>query len=349
MLDELGALVEAESPTDDVDACARCAGVLAEIGMARLGAAPERVDGSLLWRFGEPTRVLLVGHLDTVWPLGTLAEMPFAVRDGRATGPGVFDMKAGLVQGLHALASLDSLDGITLLVTSDEETGSRRSRSLIEDEARGARAALVLEPSADGGALKIGRKGVSMYTLRVRGRAAHAGLEPENGVNALIELSHQVLVLAGIARSDLGTSVTPTVATAGSATNVVPEVAIVHIDVRCASREEQQRVDEAMRSLPPVLDGAEVVITGGPNRPPMPESSAAALFERAQQIDPTLRGVVVGGGSDGNFTAGVGTPTLDGLGAVGGGAHARDEWIDVGAMAERARLVAQLITRIREP
>lgn len=347
MIDELAALVEAESPTDDLDACARCADLLAEIGGRRLGAAPERLDGSVLWRFGGPTRVLLVGHLDTVWPLGTLAEMPFAVGDGRATGPGVFDMKAGLVQGVHALAALDSLDGITFLVTSDEETGSLRSRALLEHEARGARAALVLEPSADGGALKTGRKGVSMYTVTVRGRAAHAGLEPEKGVNALVELSHQVLALAGIARPDVGTTVTPTVASAGTATNVVPEEAVVHVDVRCATPDEQQRVDDAMRALPSVLVGAEVQVTGAPNRPPMPETSSSTLFAAAQGIDPALRGVVVGGGSDGNFTAGVGTPTLDGLGAVGGGAHARTEWTDVEAMPARARLLAELIEAIR--
>ena len=350
MLDDLAALVEVESPSADVDATARCAGVLASIGGDRLGVAPERVDAgghpAVLWRFGGPTRVLLVGHLDTVWPMGTLAELPFAVREGRATGPGVFDMKAGLVQGIHALASLDALDGVTVLVTSDEETGSLGSRALIEDEARGARAALVLEPSADG-ALKTGRKGVSMYRIQATGRAAHAGLEPEKGVNALIELAHHVLALHSIARPDVGTTVTPTVARAGSATNVVPEEASVDIDVRCSTPDEQRRVDEAMRTLSPVLAGAELRLTGGPNRPPMPASSARDLFALAATLAPfALLGVEVGGGSDGNFTAGVGTPTLDGLGAVGDGAHARHEWTDVAAMPVRAQLVADLVAEL---
>jgi glutamate carboxypeptidase len=351
MVDDLAALVEVESPSADVAATARCADVLAAIGTERLGVAPERLDAgghpAVLWRFGGPTRVLLVGHLDTVWPLGTLAELPFAVRDGRATGPGVFDMKAGLVQGLHALATLADLDGITVLVTSDEETGSLGSRELIEREAIGARAALVLEPSADG-ALKTARKGVSMYRLDARGRAAHAGLEPEKGVNALVELARQVLVLESVARPALGTTVTPTVARAGTVTNVVPEEASVDIDVRCATPGEQARVDDAMRALQPVLPGAALTVSGGPNRPPMPASSSRELFELAVSLAPfPVLGIEVGGGSDGNFTAGVGTPTLDGLGAVGAGAHARDEWTDVDAMPVRARLLADLVTALR--
>jgi glutamate carboxypeptidase len=347
LLDDLAALVEVESPSADVEATARCAAVLADVGAARFGVHAEVLDAgghpAVRWRFGGATRVLLVGHLDTVWPMGTLAEIPFAVDGDRVTGPGVFDMKAGLVQGIHALSTLDTLEGVTFLVTSDEETGSKGSRTLIEDEARGALAALVLEPSADG-ALKTGRKGVGMYGVHVRGRAAHAGLEPEKGINALIELSHQVLALEGIARADIGTTVTPTVAKAGSTMNVVPEEASIEIDVRCATTEEQQRVDRAMRALRSVLPGAQLTITGGPNRPPMPESSAEALLARAERLASfPVRGVAVGGGSDGNFTAGVGTPTLDGLGAVGAGAHARDEWTDVGAMEPRARLVAALV------
>jgi glutamate carboxypeptidase len=258
----------------------------------------------------------------------------------------VFDMKAGLVQGIHALATLDDLDGVTFLVTSDEEIGSLGSRTLIESEARGARAALVLEPSADG-ALKTARKGVSMYGLHIVGRAAHAGLEPEKGVNALVELSHQVLALAGVARPDAGTTVTPTVARAGTVTNVVPEEASVDIDVRCVTPDEQARVDAAMRALAPALTGAQLRVIGGPNRPPMPPSSSAELFALASKLASfSVDGVEVGGGSDGNFTAGVGTPTLDGLGAVGDGAHARHEWADIDAMPVRATLVADLVREL---
>jgi glutamate carboxypeptidase len=354
LLDDLAALVECESPSSDVDACRRCAGVLTGIAEARIGVAPELLDAggapALRWRFGVgPTRVLLVGHLDTVWPLGTLAELPFRVEGGRATGPGVFDMKAGLVQGIHALARFGAgeLDGVTLLVTSDEEIGSLGSRSLIEAEARGALAALVLEPSAPGGALKTARKGVGMYSLAVRGRAAHAGLEPEKGVSALVELAHQVLALGQIARPDVGTTVTPTVARAGTVTNVVPEEATVHVDVRCATVEEQERVDVQLRSLAATLDGASLEVSGGPNRPPMPVTSSAELFALATRLSTTpLEGVEVGGGSDGNFTAGVGTPTLDGLGAVGDGAHARHEWVDVDAMPQRIDLVAAMVQEL---
>jgi glutamate carboxypeptidase len=352
MLEDLAALVQTESPTADVEASDRCADAVTAVGRTRLGVEPERLDAgghpALVWRFGGgPTRVLLVGHFDTVWPMGTLAELPFDVRDGRATGPGVFDMKAGIVQGIHALASLgDGLDGVAFLLTSDEELGSLGSRELIEREARGARAALVLEPSADG-ALKTARKGVGMYAINVRGRAAHAGLEPEKGINALVELSHQVLALAGVARPDAGTTVTPTVARAGTTTNVVPEEASVDIDVRCATPEEQARVDRELKAFAATLPGAEVTVTGSPNRPPMPVSSSKELFDLALSLAPfPVLGVEVGGGSDGNFTAGVGTPTLDGLGAVGDGAHARHEWTDVEAMVPRATLLADLVRNL---
>jgi glutamate carboxypeptidase len=347
LLDDLAALVEVESPSSDPDACRACADVLIGIGKERLGVDAELIDAGgspvVRWRFGGPTRVLLVGHLDTVWPHGTLAELPFRVDGDRVTGPGVFDMKAGLVQGVHALASLDDLDGVTFLVTSDEELGSLGSRELIEAEARGAAAALVLEPSAPGGVLKSARKGVGMYSIRVRGRAAHAGLEPEKGINALVELSHQILALEAIARPEIGTTVTPTVARAGTATNVVPEEAVVDIDVRCATPDEQQRVDDEIRQLAAVI-GAEVEVRGGPNRPPMPSTSSAALLERAVHLASfPVTAIEVGGGSDGNFTAGVGTPTLDGLGAVGDGAHARHEWADASAMPARIELVAALV------
>jgi glutamate carboxypeptidase len=356
MLDELGALVSVESPSADTAACAACASAVGELGRSVLGVAPEVVtaeDGHthLLWRFGGgPTRVVLVGHFDTVWPLGTLQRKPFAVHDGRATGPGVFDMKAGVVQGFHALTTLDSLDGVAVLYTSDEEIGSDSSRALIEETARGATAALVLEPSA-GGALKVARKGVSVYRLVVHGLAAHAGLEPERGVNALVELAHRVVALGAIARPELGTTVTPTVAHAGTTTNVVPAQATLDVDVRALQPDEQRRVDDEIRAMASTVPGAEVVVEGGPNRPPMPPSSSRELFGRAQAVAErlglgTLSGVTVGGGSDGNFTAAVGAPTLDGLGAVGDGAHAEHEHVVVESIAERTALVAALVEQL---
>ncbi|HVE98137.1 MAG TPA: M20 family metallopeptidase, partial [Mycobacteriales bacterium] len=351
LLEHLEGLVSVESPSADLVATGRGVDAVDQLFGAVLGHAGERLGTGgrvhLRWSGGGPTRVLLVGHVDTVWPLGTIARWPFAVDGDVATGPGVFDMKAGLVQGLHALSLIDDLTGVAFVVTTDEETGSTSSRELIEDSARGATAALVLEPSA-GGALKSARKGVSMYELVVHGRAAHAGLEPENGVNAGLELAHQLLALAPLARPELGTTVTPTVLSGGTTTNTVPARAMVAVDVRVPTPEEQRRVDEAVRALPAHLDGATLEVLGGPNRPPMPASASGALLARARSIAadlglPALTDVTVGGGSDGNFTAGVGVPTLDGLGAVGDGAHAEGEHVVVSAMAERAALVAALV------
>jgi glutamate carboxypeptidase len=349
----LRALVEAESPSEDAGALAACADLVATTGADLLGAGPERVevDGltHLRWRFGGPARVLLLCHYDTVWPLGTLASWPWKVDDGVASGPGAFDMKAGLVQGLFALASLDELDGVCLLATADEEVGSTSSRALIESEAAGAAGALVLEPSAGpAGALKVARKGTSTYELEVAGRAAHAGLEPEKGVNALVELAHQVLALEGLARPELGTTVTPTVASAGTTQNTVPAAARLRVDVRAFEPEEQRRVDQDLRRLEPKVPGARLVVHGKPNRPPLPERSSAELFALASKLASDLglaplESAAVGGGSDGNLTAGIGVRTLDGLGAVGGNPHALGEHVVLPAMPERSALVAALV------
>jgi glutamate carboxypeptidase len=247
----------------------------------------------------------------------------------------------------HAIAALPDADGVTLLVTGDEEIGSPTSRALIEDEARGARATLVLEASADGGALKTARKGASLYQVEVTGRAAHAGLEPELGLNASIELAHQILAVSDLGRPALGTSVTPTAASSGTATNVVPARASFAVDVRAWSVDEQDRVDAALRALAPVTPGISLDLRGGPNRPPMEKSASAALLSRAVRVAeslglPPVEAVGVGGASDGNFTAGVGTPTLDGLGAVGGGAHAAHEYVEVDRLVDRTQLVAGL-------
>lgn len=352
-LSDLRELVECESPSTDLAAVARSADVVARVGAARLGVLPERIvlDGRthLRWRLGPgPSQVLLVGHHDTVWPTGTLATTPFSVKDGVVRGPGCFDMLTGLVMTFHALASLEDVDGVTVLVTGDEELGSPSSRGLIEDEARLASAALVLEASADGGAIKTERKGVSLYDVRLVGRAAHAGLEPELGVNATLELAHQALAVASLADPAVGTTVTPTAARAGTTTNTVPAEGSFSVDVRVRTLAEQDRVDAAMRALVPVQPGAVVEVSGGPNRPPFEESSAAALFARARALAaelglPELTEAGVGGASDGNFTAGVGTPTLDGLGAVGGGAHAAHEHVLLAAVPGRTALLARLV------
>jgi len=343
-------LVECESPTSDLAAVAASAEVVAGVGARVLGAEPERIvlDGvtHLRWRVGAgPSRVLLLGHHDTVWPLGSLRTHPCAVEDGVLRGPGCFDMAAGVVMALHAAAGLD---GVTVLVTGDEEVGSLTSRELVEDEARRAEAVLVLEASADGGALKTERKGTSTYDVHVTGRAAHAGLEPERGVNAGVELAHQLLAVAGLGDATLGTTVVPTAGSVGTTTNTVPASAHVAVDVRARTREEQERVDRDVRALRPVLDGAAVAVSGGVNRPPLDAASSQALWERAVAVTtrlglPDLTRAAVGGASDGNLTAGVGTPTLDGLGAVGGGAHADHEHVLVDALAPRTALLRALV------
>ncbi|GAA1276778.1 M20 family metallopeptidase [Pseudonocardia aurantiaca] len=350
LLDHLERLVMAESPSEDLALVRSCADVVADLVREFLGESPQRVDVEgrphLLLRSGAERPVLLLAHLDTVWPAGTTAHWPFTVDGDWATGPGVFDMKAGLLQGLQAMRASRARD-VDLLITSDEEIGSPTSRGLIEREARRARAVLVLEPSADG-APKTARKGVSMYRLQVHGRASHAGLEPEAGINALVELAAQVAVLEGLADPRAGTTVTPTVARAGSTANTVPAAAEVALDVRAWSAAEQDRVDTALRSLTPTLSGATLDLLGGVNRPPLEVAASASLMGLAARCAEELgfalpAGRAVGGASDGNFTAGLGVPTLDGLGAVGHGAHAPGERVLVPALAERAALVTRLL------
>lgn len=355
MLGDIEQLVSVESPSHDLAAIAASASAVAAVISRRLGSAPDIVDSPAgphvhFRSAGEP-RVLLVGHHDTVFPLGALAARPFTVADGRATGPGVFDMKGGIVVGVHALASLADASGVELLITSDEEVGSGASRALIEERAHACGAVLVLEPSADGGALKIGRKGVGTFEVTVTGRAAHAGLEPENGVNALVEAARQVLDVTALAAPDVGTTVTPTIASAGTADNVVPAGAKLRIDVRVTSMDEARRIEAAMAALTPHDPSASIMVSGSINRPPMAENASAGLLEAAQKAAANaglapVWGVSVGGGSDGNFTAAIGVPTLDGLGVVGGGAHADHEWLDVASLPARATLLAALIAAI---
>jgi glutamate carboxypeptidase len=355
LVDDLAELVSCESPSADLTAVARCADLVDGLGRRRIGTPAERieVDGRvhLRWRFGTP-RVVLVGHFDTVWPLGTLARWPFEIDDDRVTGPGVFDMKLGLVQLFAVLQELADLDGVAVVATSDEEIGSTTSQQLVEDTARGARAALVLEPSSNG-ALKTARKGVGMFRLDVTGRAAHAGLEPENGINATVEAAHQVLAAAALGRPADGTTVTPTVLSAGSTVNTVPAYASVAVDVRAETAAEMQRVATALESLTPRLPGAALKLLAQSVRFPLEASSSAELFERAQRLAgnlglPPLAGVAVGGGSDGNLTAAIGVPTLDGLGAVGGNAHAEGEWASLSALPQRTALVGALVRELLE-
>lgn len=356
MTEDLASLVGVESPSRDLQALSASADVLAEIMERRLGTAstilPGRSGPHVWWQGGGEPRVLLVGHHDTVFPLGTLERRPFRVEGDVATGPGVFDMKAGIVQAIHAVASLADRSGIEILITADEEVGSATSRDLIVERAKACGAVLVLEPSADGGALKTARKGTGTFEILIHGRAAHAGLEPEKGINALVEAAAQILVIDRLGAAEHGTTVTPTLATVGTADNVVPALARIVVDTRVVRADERDRVDTALRSLRPVHPGATIEVLGGFNRPPMPPQSSEWLFPLAQAAAEdvqlgALEGVAVGGGSDGNFTAAAGVATLDGMGAVGGGAHADSEWVDVAAMPGRALLLAAVMSRLQ--
>jgi glutamate carboxypeptidase len=357
MVEATRRLVEVESPTEDLGACAAVVQRAHEVAQDWLVDAGEvkEFQGRPIWRWGPAhPRILLLGHLDTVWPMGTLERIPFAVHQDRMTGPGVFDMKAGVVQGWAALAEVGarSSDPIGMLLTTDEETGSMTSRSLIFDAISQCEAVFVLEPSADG-ALKTRRKGTSWYHVTFNGRAAHAGLEPERGINASIEAAHFITATADWSNPELGTTVTPTTMRAGTTTNTVPAEATVSLDVRAWTREEQERVDGAIRDWSAKHPETSWTVDGGIDRAALEESASAALFNRAVLVAqtlglPELHECAVGGASDGNLTAAAGVPTLDGLGAVGNGAHADHEWASIQGMKERARLLAGLLQSMRD-
>ncbi|MGI5170969.1 M20/M25/M40 family metallo-hydrolase [Spirillospora sp. CA-253888] len=353
MLRRLERLVGCESPSDSPDALRSCAALLAPWLEAALDRPVDRVQTGdrvhLLAAAREP-RILLLGHFDTVWPLGTLAGWPFSITDDVAVGPGVFDMKAGIVQLLAALELVRDSSHVSVLLTSDEEIGSATSRPLIEDQARRAGGVLVCEPSGDGGAPKIARKGIAGYRVEVRGKAAHAGLEPESGVNAGVELAHQILAIASLSGPD--TTVIPTVLAGGTTTNTVPELAHVRVEARSWTVEALAEVDRALSALTPRLPGARITVTGGIRRPPFERHAALALLARAEHAAATLglelaAPVSSGGVSDGNLTAALGVPTLDGLGAVGGHAHGRGEHVRISTLPERAALLAALLAELR--
>ncbi|MYV95033.1 M20 family metallopeptidase [Streptomyces sp. SID1034] len=351
MIEDLRTLVEVESPSRDREALAASAETVAAVIENRLGGRAVLVESAagphVQWSGGGDPKVLILGHHDTVFPLGTLAQRPFKVENGRVTGPGVFDMLGGLVQAVHGLAALEDRSGVEILVTADEEVGSHSSRALIEERALACGAVLVFEGAADGGGLKTARKGCGTFQVSITGRASHAGLEPAAGVNALVEAAHQVLDIAALGRPEIGTTVTPTVAAAGTLDNVVPARATVVVDVRVESAEEKTRIEAAFAALSPHLDGAGITVEGAVGRPPMPEETSVELFALARELAPGIEGVAVGGGSDGNFTAALGVATLDGLGAVGGGAHADHEYLMVDSMTGRANLVTGLVAALQ--
>ncbi len=355
MIADLEKFVNVESPSLERECLERSAHFLADLMTRVLGAPPILIESErgphVHWKGSADTKVLIVGHHDTVFPLGTVARRPFTREGNIGRGPGIFDMKAGIVQAIYGVAAVKEWYHTEILITADEEVGSHASRALLEERAKAAGAVLVLEPSADGGALKIARKGTGTFNVTITGRASHAGLEPEKGINALVELAAQVPRIVAIARPEVGTTVTPTVAKAGTADNVVPDSATIAVDVRCVIPAEKDRLEAEMSRLTATLAGARVEVSGGMNRPPMHESMTKELFAIAEKVAGEygirgLQGVAVGGGSDGNLTAAVGVRTLDGLGAVGAGAHADSEHVRLDLMPERAALVAGLVQSI---
>ena len=362
VLGDIEAIVNIESPSRNASQVAKSAAMLESIIQRVAQRSSVLVDSDVGPHVLVPARgaarILLLGHHDTVHPLGTLATRPFS-NDGKVLlGPGVFDMATGIVQAIYAMAILESsgvdTSGIEMLWTSDEEIGSSTSRALIEEhtQALGKNSAvLVLEPSADGGALKIARKGTGTFDVRITGRASHAGLEPEKGINALLELAHQVQRISTFGNAELGTTVTPTVASAGTTDNTVPAEAHVLVDARVVVPEEKMRVEKLMSSRVPVVPGASISVSGSLHRPPMHSSMSEELFALAVEsqravIGESISGVSVGGGSDGNFTAALGIRTLDGLGAVGGGAHGETEHVVVESIAPRIALLAEIMQRV---
>ena len=352
MLRDLERLVVAESFSDDFDALDRCAGVIAGLGEELLGRSPtvETRDGRshLLWK-GSGPRVLVLAHYDTVWPTGTIRDRGFVLDGTIARGPGVFDMKAGLVQALHAIAAV-GLEGVCLLVNGDEEIGSPTSRAIIEREALGCAAVLVAEPAAPGGALKGERKGMLRAQLVLKGRAAHAGLDPESGISTTLALGSVIAGVVALADPVLLTTVTPTVVHSGTVSNAVPDHATVEVDVRAWSSAELDRVRRGLAHIHSGPVSLEVVEAY--RREPLTATHSGRLAETAVAVAHerelgAIEIASVGGCSDGNLTAALGIPTLDGLGPVGGGAHAVDEYVVVEEMPRRSALLAGLIERVR--
>jgi len=351
MLEHVKQFVNIESPSNEPEHLQRSAEFLAKVMTEVLGKAPEIIASNkgphVHWKGSDDTKVLLVGHHDTVFPKGTVAKRGFSVDGDIARGPGIFDMKAGIIQLIYGLSEIREASHAEILITSDEEIGSYASRALIEERAKATGNVLVFEPSGNGDALKIARKGVGTFRVDIAGRASHAGLEPEKGINALIELAAQVQKIVAIAQPEIGTTVTPTIATAGTTENVVPAAAQITVDVRVNVVSEKARVESEFGALQPTVAGATISVSGLINRPPMHESSSTMLYAVAQSVAQgigitDLQGIAVGGGSDGNFTAAIGVPTLDGLGACGGGAHADSEYIKVSKLGERAALAAAI-------
>ncbi len=360
MIQDLKYLVECESPSGNIGLLNACLNTICEIIRKRTGLHPDIVKlndgtGAISFFIGPNTRkaILVLSHYDTVFPEGTLERRPFRVSDDRIEGPGVFDMKTGLVQGVWAIKFLlersHANQRILFLITPDEETGSLQSRKLIEESGKNATLGIVLEPS-ENGKLKTGRKGVGTYVITVTGRAAHAGLHPEDGISAILEISHIVEKLSEFQDIARGTTINVGVISGGTATNVVPDKATIAVDVRVTSLDEAKRIDGCINSLKTQNNEAKIAITGGLNRLPMVKNDLTlAAMEVVKRIgadlDIRIEDVSVGGGSDGNIISQYRIPVIDGLGAVGSGAHSDSEFVLMSSIPVRTALLTNILIK----
>ena len=347
MLAALEALVKLESPTEDLAACQDVVRLASELATTILGTPAQIRDVNgrpVFWWGAENPDVVVLAHLDTVWPKGSFTPL-WKVEGNKATGPGIFDMKAGFIQALYAMKGITG--SAALVATTDEETGSATSKEFIKEISAKAKAVLVLEASLNG-MVKTGRKGTAMYQIKIHGKASHAGLEPEKGINSTVEMAHAIIAVAALENKEHGTTVVPTMLRAGNTTNTVPDLAVLDIDIRSYSMDDLKRVDASIRNLKAVNADTRYEVTGGFNRPPLETSSTMALYERAEKVAkelgmPHLGHASVGGASDGNFAAAAGAQVLDGLGAIGDGAHAAHEWVDISTLEIRSTLLNALI------
>ena len=344
-------LVECESPTEDLASCNQVVDLAIEIANKLLKTSATKINENgrpVFWWGAKNPKILLLCHLDTVWPKGSF-QPTWKIEADIATGPGVFDMKAGFVQALYAVSQVSGAqENVALVATTDEETGSATSKELIERLAKTAQAVLVFEAALDR-KVKTGRKGTAMYQVVVTGKASHAGLEPEKGINATTELAKLVMQISTLENPEFGTTAVPTVMQSGTTTNTVPALAKLDIDVRSFTIAELNRIDKSIRALS--SDVAKVEVTGGINRPPLETSSSMELYEKLEKVAKDL-GLApighasVGGASDGNLAAAAGAKVLDGLGAIGMGAHAPSESIKISTIDERIKLTTAFINEL---
>jgi glutamate carboxypeptidase len=353
IIEDLKKLVEFESPSEDLVACRGVVELAIQIANENLSPSAELVEENsrpIFWWGSKNPEVVLLAHLDTVWPKGSYLPT-WSIAGDIAKGPGIFDMKAGFLQAIYAVKEIpDSHSKVAIIATTDEEVGSQSSRALIERVSKTANAVLVLEASLNGKA-KTGRKGTSMYQISLHGRASHAGLEPEKGINATTEIATIVIEVAKLANPEFGTTVVPTVMHAGTTTNTVPALATLDIDIRSYSAAELIRIDSAIKDLSATHPEAKLEVTGGINRPPLEPAATSELYEILEKVAgeigmAPIGHASVGGASDGNFAAAAGARVLDGLGAVGDGAHAPHEQILLSSIPSRVKLLTAFIKEL---